>query len=268
MNLPGKTMSPNFSQHLLTGVVLAANLAVIAPAACADTRYDSSAALGFTIDGIASSNPDNADDLTGLTLTASFVPAVDPDSFYADSSGDGVYRVDNPKLALTFPENRRFAGTFAVSGNSPLHGSVNSLHTGDFVFSFSNDGPYRYTLNATLDYSLHASAVGVYANSFILLDYWNSIDEGAGMEYSGAGTYIGHANDSHTTSGSFVWAFALDPGADARFVARTAIQSSLDSTPIVPIPASLWLFIGASLGLTNLRKVIVAMDSFGRVPPT
>lgn len=242
-------MKPYRNQHLLSGSVLLASAMTVAPIASADVSYASSATLLYTINRIT--NLDNSNDLSGLSMSGSFIQLTGANDFYAATSGDGSYQTNTPGFSGALSPS----GRFGVSGYSVLYGTVNTLHTGEFSMDFSNTGTSSYTVDVKLDYLLNAVINGIYANSAIFLDFWDTNNNTTGSDYLAAGTYADYPDDSQSVSGSADLIFSLAPGATNRFIAHVAIQSALDSSSVapVPIPAAFWFFASGLLGMIGLK---------------
>ena len=244
-------MKPYCNQHHLSGFVLLASVMAVVPTASADVSYTSSATLLYTINSIT--NLDNPNDLSGLSMSGSFLELTGANDFYAAISGDGSYQTNIPNFSGALSPS----GTFSVNGHSALYGSVNTLHTGVFSMDFSNTGTNSYTVDVKLDYWLNAVTNGIYANSAIFLDFWDTNNNVSGVDYAAAGTYLDHAYDSQSVSGFADLVFTLAPGASNRFIAKVGSQSGLDSisTAPVPMPSAFWLFAAGLLGMISVKKM-------------
>ena len=249
-------MKANFKKQHLMGAALAVATLSNIPAARADVSYDSSAVIGYTINSIISSNPNNPGDLSGLSISGSFQQLTDTNDFYAYTSGDGSYLANSPNISPTAIAGNNFNGTFSVSGDSAAYGTVDTLHTGVFSLDLTNTGTNSFNIDVTMGYELNAVAGGVYANSSILLDYWDSNNTLSGFDYVGAGTYTGYGYDNQAELGSAELVYTLAPGATESLIVQAAIQSSLDSTSTspVPLPAAFWFFASGLLGMIGSKK--------------
>jgi hypothetical protein len=244
-------MQPNFNKPFVLAIAGAAILALSQPAAYADVNFFNSAAVSYTVN-----NSTNPNELPGLTVTGSFQQLTDAGDFYAFTSGDGAYLANNPTIAAVPVEGNSFSNTFSVSGDTAVYGTVNTLETGVFSLNFTNAGADSYSLDVTLNYLLNAVANGLFANSYLLLDYWDTGNNINGSDSSGAGTYMGHANDNESEPGAAELVYTLAPGASDSFMVQVAIYSTLDaaSTAPVPLPAACWLFAGGLLSLFGCQK--------------
>ncbi|MGD0960931.1 MAG: hypothetical protein ABSB19_14090 [Methylomonas sp.] len=248
-------MITTLEKPLLIGL---AALAFMPPAA-ADVSYDSSAAISYTVNSITNTNPNDAGDLSGLTITGAFQQLTDANDFYANTTGDGAYQANDPAIPSSPALNNAFAGTYAVSGDTAAYGTVSTLNTGQFSLDFTNSGVNTYTIDVTLNYTLNAVASGLFANSAIQLDYWDTGNNVNGQDSVTAGTYAGFTQDSETEPGSALLALTLAPGATDEFFAQSAVQSYLDSTAAAatpaPLPAAFWFFAAGLPGVRGLGKL-------------
>ena len=74
-----------------------------------------------------------------------------------------------------------------------------------------------FNIDVTMGYELNAVAGGVYANSSIPFDYWDSNNILSGFDYVGAGTYAGYSYDNETEPGSGGVAIYTSAGGDRKF---------------------------------------------------
>jgi hypothetical protein len=215
--------------------------------AYADTNYDSSATILYTLNSVSNTNPGNPNDLSTLSITAAFQQLTDTADFYAYTTGDGAYLSNTPDIPATLLTANSFNSTFAVSGDSANYGAIQTENSGLFSLNFTDTGTDSYTIDVTLSYVLTAIAQGLYANSAIFLDYWDSNNNLSGADYIGAGTYPGYSNDNENQPGNAELVFTLTPGSTNSFYAQVAISSVLDTTSnsatTLPIPSGSGLFL-------------------------
>ncbi|MDD4915376.1 MAG: hypothetical protein PHW13_10130 [Methylococcales bacterium] len=245
-------MKANFNRHMLLAAAVMASMQT----ARADVNYADSAAITYTINSIYNTNPATPGDLANLSVSGAFQQLYDSNDFYAAASGDGIYTDDTPDIASTPVSGNAFNAVFSVSGDSVSYGTVDTLHTGVFSLNFSNTGTDSYAIDVSLDYVLNAAANGIYANSALFLDYWDTGNIISGSDYVGAGSYTGYSTDNASQPGSAELIFTLSPGATDSFIAQIAIQSSLDSTSTAtpaPIPGAFWIFGSGLLGMKGIN---------------
>ncbi|CAD6878247.1 hypothetical protein [Methylomonas albis] len=241
------------------GIALALSFC-LADQAMAAASYSSSAAVGYSITVLNSTNP-TAGDNTGLAILGTYLQPSDDGSFYAAVSGDGQYQAHSPSPAAVAVTSI-FNGTFTANGSAAL-GSVDSLHTGLFGLEFSNSGPYSYNLAVNLDYALQASAYGEFADSSISFDYWDEAGSISGFDYASAAAFTGYLDDQQSASNTVTWYFTLAAGATEQLYAQVGIQSHLESADAspVPLPGAAWLFLTSmmtGLALLDRRKQAAA----------
>jgi len=251
-------MKIRLKNHRLFSAGLSGGILLFAQAVSADATYDSSAAIDYTITSISNSNTATPNDISSLSVSGSFQQLTDANDFYAATTGDGSYTANNPNLSSE-PVTTSFDNTYSVSGDTPLYGTVNTLHTGVYSLNFSNNSSRdTYTIDVTLSYVLTAAAGGLFANSSIQLDYWDTLNNIAdNQDYVGAGTYLGYTTDTETEPGSYNLVLSLAPGTSDSFITQAAISSSLDSTANaapVPLPLAGWSFLSGLLGILSIRK--------------
>ncbi|MDD2758673.1 MAG: hypothetical protein PHH11_00105 [Methylomonas sp.] len=225
----------------------------LADQALASASYDSSIDVMYTVTLTDSNNP-TPNDNSGLSLLGTFLQPGDSRRFFAATSGDGVYHTYSP-TAVSSAVNNVFDASFSASGGAGI-GSVDSLNTALFGLNFVNDGPYSYNLTVQLDYTLSARARGEFASSEVLFDYWDEAETLAGSDYLSSITYSGWLDDSQSSHALVSWQFMLNPGDQQQLYAQASVLSHVESAQIssVPIPASLWLFASALLGLKRLGR--------------
>ena len=243
-------------QHLLLNSLLLNFLLFPTPDTYADAGFSSSAAISYSIN--SSNNLDSAtpNDLSGLTVTASFQQLTAAADFYILQSGDANYTANNPNV-LSQPASNGFSDVFSVSGNSAAYGTVNSLQTGLYSLDFINSGSNSFTIDVTLNYVLNIITHGIYANSNIQLDYWDSANNIAdNQDAVSAGPWPDFAAGKANKSGAYDLVFTLSPGAVESFYVQAGISSAIDTTGVtaVPLPAAVWGFLGAVLSFLGLQK--------------
>ena len=234
------------------GITLALSLCLCNQALAA-ASYSSSVDLSYSISVADSSNPASGD-TSGLSILGTFLQPTDADSFYANSTGDGVYQAVSPNPAATAVSSV-FNGSFSVSGSAGL-GTVDSLHTGLFGLELSNSGPYSYNMSVSFNYALQALSQGEFASSSILFDYWDDAGVISGSNYASAASYTGNLNDQQSAADAVTWNFTLAAGATEQLYAQAGIESHLQSADAaaVPLPGAIWLFAGALAGMGWLGR--------------
>jgi|GEM_PF-1655071 hypothetical protein len=245
-----------FRKHPLISTLLLGISLFPAPDTYADASFNSSATIGFNINNITNLNPASPSDISGLAVTATFQQLTDVYDFYALTSGDGSYTANNPNV-ISQPVTNSFNDVFSVSGNSAIYGSINSLQTGLFSLDFINSGSSSFTIDVTLNYLLNVITHGIYANSSIQLDYWDSANIiSDNQDAVGAGPWPDFAAGHASKSDAYDLVFTLLPGAAESLYVQAGISSTLDTTGVaaVPLPTTVWGFLGAVLGLLGLQK--------------
>ena len=237
-------MQANFKKPLFFPALNVIILALSMPKAYADVSYVSSAALSYDIVNTGSTNPY---DLSGLAISGIFQQLTDTNDAYAFTSGDGTYSAANPDVSLDPLPAHNFASSMTVSGDTPVFGTVETLHMGDFSLNVSNNSATTINLEVTLNYLLSAAANGAYANSAIELDYWDAGNIISGSDALDAGNYPVVVNDLQSKNGIAVLDLSLAPGATDSFMTQVAFTSYLDSTSNSPaavlVPGAAWLFV-------------------------
>ena len=137
------------AQVLLAGLGL-----FTAGTATAATSFNSSAALGYSIESIV--NLSNPGDLSGLEIVGYFrqIDApVNPGDEYSQVQINGIGSViaNNPELST----GGDFNYTFAASGTL-ANGTLDAHHLGWYGLEFRNNGSDSYAINLRLDYLLSA----------------------------------------------------------------------------------------------------------------
>lgn len=235
--------------------VLIGGAMLSAQAAQADATFNSSALLTYTINSITNLNAEHPNDLSGLEVWGFFDQASEPYS-YANTSGDGVVLANNPSVA-PFAVGSSFSHSFAVSG-SAVNGTVDSYHTGWFNLDFHNTGTDIYAIDLSLAYQLDAEANGLFASNNVALDYAYTGNDFSGSGSTGAFTFDGYPDDSHSVTGANGLVFTMGSGewqtvyADA--VITGNLESASESISAVPVPAAVWFFASGLLGLTGLNR--------------
>jgi hypothetical protein len=220
------------------------------PSVSANVSYASSAALVYGIAISQTSNPVFADS-SGLSILGTYQQLTDSSSSYVVLSGDGSYQTVSPNPA-SMPVSDTFTAEFNSNGASAAFGTVDSLQTGLFGLLISNNGPFAYELNITLNYQLAAEALGVYANTSTNLDYWDDGGLNSGYDFVTAASFPAQLHDQENTNGTTQWHIFLAAGAIDSLFAQVGVESHLDTTTFaaVPIPGAAWLF---SLGLMCVK---------------
>lgn len=225
-------------------------------AAAADVSYDATANISYTINSLTNTDPARPDDLSGLTISGSEQELTDTSDFYAATSGDASYTSDHPAIAAVPVTTGSFGGSYTVSGDSALSGTIDALQTVQFSLDFTATGSDSYNIDVSLGYLLNALAAGQAASSIVMLDYWDSAGNLSGFDYVQAATYAGLDSDNESQPGSAALQLTLAAGTTDSFIVQAAIQSALDSTAgtAVPLPPAAWLFAAGLAGLRLTRQ--------------
>ena len=236
--------------RLLPGLAAMGLFVSASPPAQAASAFASDATLTYTINSVT--NLDHPGVLSDLSILGSFVQAGGPDS-YAATSGDGAVAADNPSVGpLALTVGGSFAQSFALSGSAGV-GTVDTSYLGQFALDFSNAGADHYAIGVTLAYQLNASVSGENADSGIYLDYYNLDSSFAGSDYLNAALLGVPINAKSGSSG--LYSFNLGPGAAQSLYGGAVINGNLlGTTAAVPLPAAVWLFAPAVLGVFGAAR--------------
>ncbi len=254
-------MKSNFKKSALAATIL-----MTATLTASADGYDGSAALNFTLNSVTNSDG-NPNDLSNLTVSASFQQPTDANDFYAATSGDGVYAANNPAIASGPLSGNSFGGVYSVSATA-FNGSVTTNTNGYYTLGFNNtDSVNSYAVDLTLNYTLNADAGGasLQAASQILFNYYysagNYLIESASSAFGFGSDYLStnplsanNPSDTETLTGSAELVFTLAPGENETFTANPAIFGSVVAVTAVPVPAAVWFFGSGWLGLIGLNR--------------
>lgn len=232
----------------------AIGLVLAAPLVNASTVYDGSALLSLTLNSISNLNTEHPNDLSALTIFASFQQTDDPAYSYLTTSGDAVVTANNPAVtAQPLATGDTFSQSFSVNG-SASDGAIDALHTGWFTLEFHNSGADSYSIDLSLAYQIAAQANGLFASSATTLDYGYTGDGSTGFDIASAHTLPEAETAGQTQSSSVNWVLTLAPGASVEtFYADVAITGNLQATP-VPVPAALWCFASGLVSLAGMAS--------------
>lgn len=235
------------------GIALALSLCLTEQALAA-ASYDGNVSLSYLITLLASTNPTAGDD-TGLSILGTFQQPSDTASYYGSASGDGLFQTDSPTPASTVVAIASLYNANLEATGYAEFGTVDTLHTGLFGLQLSNTSAYSYTVAVNFNFGLTAFAEGEFASTSIQFDYWNEAGSISGFDYVSAATYTGNANDEQSVVNFVPWSFTLAPGATEQLYAQAGILSHVESSSApVPLPAAVWLFGSALVGLMGFSR--------------
>ncbi|MFK5947343.1 MAG: hypothetical protein QM500_01070 [Methylococcales bacterium] len=248
-----------FSIHkkTLPSLAVASLLALGIQPVSASSAFSTDSTVTLTFNSITSSSGSTS----GLSISGLFEigdPLTAP-GFGKSFTGDGQasYTYTGASLPSTLGAGDSFTQYFNAQGSAG-NGTINSYYQSYGSFDFTNNSISDiYTVNFSLDYSLDAVATGSTAGSQASIDYsddWGSI----------FGSDQAIANNSHTTASNttpLTFNMVLNPGNSNSFYADIALTGSAASTSPVPLPATLWLFLSAVIGLRGYKSRAIQTHS-------
>ncbi len=233
----------------------------------ANSVFSTDSTVTLTFNSITSSSSNTS----GLSISGLFeigVPTNDPFAqppatlgFGNTFTGDGQssYSYTGAALPLTVNAGDSFIQSFSASGGSG-NGTINSYYQSYGTFDFANNSASdTYTINFSLDYSLDAFATGSASQSQASIDYSDDLGFIFGSDQATANAQ----NNTHSTKnpGALTFNMVLNPGDSNIFYADIALTGSAASTSPVPLPATLWLFLSAVIGLRGYKSRAIQAHS-------
>jgi len=253
-----------FSKHKTKYIAasLAAFSVVSTQSAHASTAYSATADYIFTI--TATNINATSDSLAGLSIGSSvddFGYIIDPildfsPAFTSSSS------ISSSSLNDFNSYDTSYTQSFHAS-DSIINGGASSEYLGSYILTFLNNSintddifditiDYSYNLSTSITSS--AGTTGADTDLYIAIsnEYFD-LDQ----ENQTSSTFASNVNNSTTgiISDSFNFILGSDEY-DALYI-DTTLTGTLQATEVapVPIPAALWLFSSALIGLSSIRKV-------------
>ncbi|MDD2738903.1 MAG: hypothetical protein PHR94_08205 [Methylomonas lenta] len=218
----------------------------------ASSEFGSSAAIGFSIEGI--SNDTDVSGLGVITSDLGISGSFGQDIPYDILTGDASINDLNPDEFSEIPPlvGNSYEHTFSIFG-SVNNGSAESYHLGLYGFTLFNLSTIdTYTFNLGFSYLLSASASGENSDTDVSIDYYSDEDLSfTGFDYLYHSSVFGGPVPDVGNSGLF--AITLAPGEAAFYLADVSITGNLMATP-VPLPGAVWFFVSGMFGVFGLKK--------------
>ena len=215
----------------------------------ASSSFNSQATITFTIDSI--SNAGTAGGLSGLSILGAFEQAGSPVS-YLSTTGNGSVDANNPAIdSVSVTIGNPFVYTFSANGNVSS-GTVESGNVGWYNLALNNTSATDdYKVILTLTYNLVANVSGDFADNDVVLDLFTFDNPLLGNIFVNANAL----NSPNAGANGFFpqYTFDVAHNSSVELYADVTIRGNLQAAP-VPLPASVWLFLGGLLGIHGLNK--------------
>jgi hypothetical protein len=236
----------------LTLPILLANCLTISPSALASVSVGASAEVTYTINAISDLSHPTVGNTNSLLLSTAFTQASDPASSYVLLSGDAQETQVSASLPQSSLSGNQFNVTDTISAASADNGNAATLHTGVWSLIITNTSSDSFSLTLSLDYILHATANGSFADSLVLLDYWDSANQLAGSDVVAASSAF-TPSDIESQANGVPITLIIAANAIDNLQVQVGIQIDLQNTSAVPVPAAWEVFL-LGVGILSLRK--------------